>query len=253
MSPAKPQTAPYRYRIATGRLAELAAVTSPPSSCELHHGDTLDATLRRQCLDLARRNLQGFAIWDGAGKREELCHEDTRVVALRQGGGLLGYATYRLTKEEGVDVAYLYELHLEERARGLRLGSALVEEVEQRGRQGGAAGLMLTVHLANESARRFYTDKLHFEVSPISPASCAPPVLAAGCDYEVLQRLWDLAARSRLQKRGAEARRELYTREIEQGRLKVSLVMKRGGATGEAAGESVGAAEESWQRKKSRR
>jgi hypothetical protein len=111
---------------------------------------------------------------------------------------------------------------------------------------------MLTVHLANESARRFYTDKLHFEVSPISPASCAPPVLAAGCDYEVLQRLWDLAARSRLQKRGAEARRELYTREIEQGRLKVSLVMKRGGATGEAAGESVGAAE-SWQRKKSRR
>ena len=120
MSPAKPQTVPYRYRIATGRLAELAAVTSPPSSCELHHGDTLDATLRRQCLDLARRNLQGFAIWDGAGKREELCHEDTRVVALRQGGGLLGYATYRLTKEEGVDVAYLYELHLEERARGLR-------------------------------------------------------------------------------------------------------------------------------------
>jgi len=118
MSPAKPQT--DRYRIATGRLAELAAVTSPPSSCELHHGDTLDATLRRQCLDLARRNLQGFAIWDGAGKREELCHEDTRVVALRQGGGLLGYATYRLTKEEGVDVAYLYELHLEERARGLR-------------------------------------------------------------------------------------------------------------------------------------
>jgi hypothetical protein len=68
----------------------------------------------------------------------------------------------------------------------------------------------------------------------------------------VLQRLWDLAARSRLQKRGAEARRELYTREIEQGRLKVSLVMKRGGATGEAASESVGAAE-SWQRKKSRR
>jgi hypothetical protein len=141
------------------------------------------------------------------------------------------------------------------RERGVqtyRLGSALVEEVEQRGRQGGAAGLMLTVHLANESARRFYTDKLHFEVSPISPASCAPPVLAAGCDYEVLQRLWDLAARSRLQKRGAEARRELYTREIEQGRLKVSLVMKRGGATGEAASESVGAAE-SWQRKKSRR
>ena len=120
MSPAKRQTPPCGYRIATGRLASLAAVTSPPSSCELHHGDTLDATLRRQCLDLARRNLQGFAIWDGAGKREELCHEDTRVVALRQGGGLLGYATYRLTKEEGVDVAYLYELHLEERARGLR-------------------------------------------------------------------------------------------------------------------------------------
>ena len=141
------------------------------------------------------------------------------------------------------------------RERGVqiyRLGSALVEEVEQRGRQGGAAGLMLTVHLANESARRFYTDKLHFEVSPISPASCAPPVLAAGCDYEVLQRLWDVGASSRLQKRGAEARRELYAREIEQGRLKVSLVMKRGGVRGEATGESVGAAE-SCQRKKSRR
>jgi len=109
------------------------------------------------------------------------------------------------------------------------LGGALVDEVEQRGRAGGADGLMLTVHLANLNARRFYTEKLAFEVSPISPANCAPPATAAGCNYEVLQKVWDECARRKLQKRGAIARRELYTEAIEQGRLKVRLVMKQDG------------------------
>ena len=118
MSPSK---AARKAIVPIGRLASLAATTQPPSCVEVHRGDELDSELRRQCLDLARRNLRGLAIWDGAEKREELCHEDTSLIAIRQqGSGLLGYASYRITKEEGVDVAYLYELHIEERARGLR-------------------------------------------------------------------------------------------------------------------------------------
>lgn len=105
----------------------------------------------------------------------------------------------------------------------------MVEDVKRRGRAAGARGLMLTVHLANVSARRFYTDRLSFEVSPISPANCAPPATAATCNYEVLQLMWDEGARDELRKRGAAARRVLYTEAIEQGRLKIRLVMAQAG------------------------
>ena len=270
--------------IAEGPLAARAATTTPVSRAELHSGDTLANPLARSLLDLMRRNLDEIcgASWDADEKREELCHPETQIVTLRQGASLLGFASYRITQEEGVDVAYLYELHLETSARGLRyatphatpapprslacdrtllalallglpalpaalalpaqraavshlgesrLGSALVDEVERRGRDAGVHGLMLTVHTRNEAARRFYKERHSFEVSPISPALCAPPFLAAGCDYEVLQSIWDDGARRQLQRRGAAARQALYTQAIEDGRLKVRLVMK-GGSSG---------------------
>jgi len=131
-----------------------------------------------------------------------------------------------------VPVGYLYELQLEGFARGMRLGTALVAEVEEAARAAGAHGLMLTVHARNTAARRFYVDsRLGFEVSPMSPAQCAPPFVAQACDYEILQRMWDDAARRQLLKRGAAARRANYIEAIEDGRLMVRCVMKGGRRT----------------------
>ena len=93
----------------------------------------------------------------------------------------------------------------------------------------GAAGLMLTVHLRNTAARRFYAGSaVGFEVSPISPAQCAPPTTASACDYEILQKLWDEDARRALRKRGALARRDNYVEALDNGSLRVRLVMNGG-------------------------
>ena len=127
-------------------------------------------------------------------------------------------------------VAYVYELQLEPFARGMRLGSALLEDViETARRRPACAGLMLTVHTRNEAARRFYS-RTGFEASPISPALCAPPHIASSCDYEILQQLWDDGARRQLVKKGADARRHNFKAAIEAGEVRVRLVMKGGGS-----------------------
>lgn len=161
----------------TSRLEDIAAAATPACSVASCSGDLLPPPLLRAVLDLTTRNLKEIGVTPAElrAKRGELSHAETQIVAVRSGANLLGFAAYRLTVEEGVSVAYLYELHVEAYARGMRLGSELVHEVERRGREGGARGLMLTVHTRNEAARRWYKGKLHFEVSPISPACCAPP------------------------------------------------------------------------------
>lgn len=213
------------------QLQKSCAGTKPRSIVEYYHGDALPAALLRAAVDLTRRNMTGIAgpKWSASEVREDMCHADTRLIAVKTGPLLLGFASYRLTLEEGQKVAYLYELQLEPHARGLGLGSELVQEVERLGRKGGAGGIMLTVHTCNLAAKRFYTGRMEFEVSPISPALCAPPVIANTCDYELLQRFWDSTARRALRKRAAAARRQLYIDAMECGRLKVRLVMSKGG------------------------
>jgi ribosomal protein S18 acetylase RimI-like enzyme len=215
-------------------LVQIAASARTPALVEHHRGDELPATLRRQAVDLLARNMRGFcgSSWDEQSKREDLCHQETRVVAVRSGKQLLGFASYRLTHEEGAYVAYIYELQVEAFARGMRLGSGLVREVEQLGRTGGAAGIMLTVHTANHAARRFYTGGLHFETSPISPSACAPPVIAERCGYEVMQWMWDDDARRKLERRGAAARRVNFVDAIDSGTFRVRLVMRKKGRNG---------------------
>lgn len=222
---------------AHSRLDDVAASAKPPAAVERHpSGTSLDPPLLRAVVDLTERNMRGYygGAWDYHAKRDELGHADTRLVVVRGGTQLYGFAAYRLTEEEGVAVAYLYELQLETFARGMRLGTELIAEVERVARTAGVGGIMLTVHLANHSARRFYTSALGFEVSPLSPAVCAPPSTAAGCDYEIQQRFWDERARSALAKAGADARRANYLQAISTGSLRIRLVMRKGGKTASA-------------------
>ena len=219
------------------RLSRVLAAATPPAAVEYYSGPDLPPPLLRQTVDLVRRTMGPFAGSRGVDvrrKREDMRHPDTRVIAVRAAASaaLLGFASYQLTVEEGVPVAYLLELHLEPFARGMSLGSELVRDVERLGREGGAGGVMLTVHASNEAAKRFYTSAMRFEVSPISPSQCAPPSMAGSCDYEVMQKLWDESARRTLRKRGAAARRALYVEAMDEGRLAVKLVMRKRGRNG---------------------
>jgi ribosomal protein S18 acetylase RimI-like enzyme len=200
---------------------------SPPARVDRLSGCDLDPKLLRSLVELTWRNMQGFAgrDWDAREKRNELANEDTCIIAVRSPvHDLLGFAAYRLVHEEGVLVAYVYELQLEVHARGMRLGSSLLAAVEGAARTAGASGLMLTVHKTNAAARRFYESHAGFELSPLSPAMCAPPAAAAACDYEIMQRIWDAGACHELSKSGAEARRYNWLEAMESGDLVIRLV-----------------------------
>jgi ribosomal protein S18 acetylase RimI-like enzyme len=125
-------------------------------------------------------------------------------------GTLAGFASFRFVVQETLPVLYLLELQLDERWRRRGLGSLLLEAVEGIGRAARRPchGLLLTVHLSNAAARRFYRAK-GLEESPVSPSLCAPAPLAALCEHEVLQRLWNEDARATMKARGALAQRKL--------------------------------------------
>lgn len=211
------------------QLDAIAAACTPPARVDRLSGPQLEPPLLRALVDLVRRNMRDYTSKDDSKeKRAELCHPDTRVVAVRSGSQLLGFSSFRLNEDEqGVKVCYLYELQLEPIARGMRLGSTLVDEVEAEAKRAGSLGLMLTVHTRNTSARKFYqSSHMGFEVSPLSPAECAPPSVAQSCEYEILQKIWDAGARKTLGKKGAQAKRFNYLQAIDQGELSIKVVMK---------------------------
>ena len=209
-------------------LDTIAAACSPPARVDRASGTELPPPLLRAVVDLTYRNMRGYAggAWSSAEKRDELSHADTRHIAISSGRQLLGFAAWRLTYEEGVLVGYLYELQLEEAARGMRLGSGLLAEVDAAARAAGAHGLMLTVHSDNKAAGRFYAN-VGFEVSPMSPAMCAPPIMAQACKYEIMQKIWDADSHRELLRKGGDARRENWIDAIDSGSLKVRCVMKK--------------------------
>lgn len=61
---------------------------------------------------------------------------------------------------------------------------------------------------------------------------CSLRSVAESCDYEILQRVWDDCARRSLVKRGAAARRWNHINALEDGSLRIKLVMKKGGKGG---------------------
>ena len=225
---------------ATAPLDAIAAACVPPAQVRRLRGDQLEPPLLRTLVDLVTRNMRDYVRRDESKeKRAELAHPDTHIICVKSGRQLLGFASYRLNAyEEGVPVGYLYELQLEPEARGMRLGTTLVGEVEADAKAAGCKGLMLTVHTRNAAARRFYRgDALGFSTSPISPEACAPPSIAASCDYEILQRIWDDGAEQTLAMRGAEARKANYVAAFDSGKVTVRLVMK-GGRRGKGGTES---------------
>ena len=136
-------------------------------------------------------------------------------------GSLAGFASFRFVVQETLPVLYLLELQLDERWRRRGLGSLLLEAVEGIGRAARRPchGLLLTVHLSNAAARRFYRAK-GLEESPVSPSLCAPAPLAALCEHEVLQRLWNEDARATMKARGALAHERAHEGAVAHHRVR---------------------------------
>jgi len=169
----------------------------------------LPPAVAEELLALVSSNMSGFSDWDHQHERDdrraEMVNPRTRVLVLRSedDGTLVGFAAYRCMSQETVAVAYLLELQLDVRHRRRGVGSLLLRAVCDFGRAAARRGLLLTVHLENGGACHFYR-ACGLEISPISPARCAPAGLPFR--HHIMQLLWDSAAQETVRTRGEATR-----------------------------------------------
>lgn len=133
--------------------------------------------------------------WHAANKRREMRLLDLRYVLLGLGkqdvglcGEVYGFCSFMLTWEDGIEVIYCYEIHLDERLRGRGWGKRLMGLLEEVGRRAEVEKAMLTVFRRNEAAVRFY-EGLGYEVDEFSPR---PKKLRSGVvkevDYSIMSK-----------------------------------------------------------------
>ncbi len=79
-----------------------------------------------------------------------------------------GFLSFMLTWEDGIEVIYCYEIHLDEHVRGRGMGKRLMGHMEEVGRKAEVKKAMLTVFKKNEAAVRFY-ERLGYEEDEYSP------------------------------------------------------------------------------------
>ncbi|KAF1345588.1 acyl-CoA N-acyltransferase, partial [Delphinella strobiligena] len=136
---------------------------------ELREPDMRYLLVRRQEPDRAIDSSHGLTARDA-----EKTTGDTGTTAgptnpfLAKDTTILGFMSFMITIEEGQDVVYVYEIHLEEELRGLGLGKHLFNIVENIGTTSGMEKTMLTVFRRNEQARAMY-GKLGYDVDECSP------------------------------------------------------------------------------------
>jgi N-alpha-acetyltransferase 40 len=79
-----------------------------------------------------------------------------------------GFLSFMITEEDGREVIYCYELHLQPRLRGKGVGKRMMELMEMIGARVGVEKAMLTVFRSNERAIRAYR-KWVYEIDEFSP------------------------------------------------------------------------------------
>ena len=142
-----------------------SAAADGPSATRGYVVDQLPDRLRRWCFDLTKRNMEAMYErtwgWSNPEKRRELAHSDARFIVAFRGDdddGPMGFVHFRFEVEDsdGTPVAYVYELQVEDDARGRGVGRALMARVESIAENTRMARTMLTVLKTNAAAARFY-------------------------------------------------------------------------------------------------
>uniref|UniRef100_A0A2P2LKX8 N-alpha-acetyltransferase 40 n=1 Tax=Rhizophora mucronata TaxID=61149 RepID=A0A2P2LKX8_RHIMU len=111
---------------------------------------------------------------------------------------LVGFVQFRFTLEEELPVLYVYEIQLERSVRGKGLGEFLMQLIVLIARKSCMSAVVLTVQKANVAAVNFYTSKLRYSISSISP-SRVDPLLGVEKSYEILCKALDDEAKAILE------------------------------------------------------
>ncbi|WCJ31412.1 N-alpha-acetyltransferase 40 [Euphorbia peplus] len=110
----------------------------------------------------------------------------------------VGFVHFRFTLEEEIPVLYVYEIQLESHVQGRGLGKLLMRLIELIARKNCMSAVILTVQKANVVAMDFYTTKLGYSISSISP-SRVDPLMGVGMSYEILCKVFDSEAKATLE------------------------------------------------------
>ncbi|CRG91124.1 hypothetical protein PISL3812_08172 [Talaromyces islandicus] len=100
----------------------------------------------------------------GTTKKQEQEEEGTK----QQTPPVAGFLSFMTTYEDGKEVLYCYEVHVNPSLQGSGLGGQLMRLFEETGRRIGLEKAMLTVFKANGGALRFY-ERLGFSVDEYTP------------------------------------------------------------------------------------
>eukprot|EP00268_Persea_americana_P004712 TRINITY_DN11525_c0_g1_i10.p1 TRINITY_DN11525_c0_g1~~TRINITY_DN11525_c0_g1_i10.p1 ORF type:complete len:258 (-),score=59.80 TRINITY_DN11525_c0_g1_i10:58-831(-) len=167
-------------------------------------GEQLSSAMKRYIQDLLKVNMEGpyGPEWptEEKVKRREMVAPEARYIFVRKtsnantnetlskaegemtftrwmgdGDPVVGFVHYRFVIEE-VPVVYVYELQLEPCVQGKGLGKFLMQLIELIARKNHMGAVMLTVQKRNVLAMRFYTSKLRYTISTISPSRVDPLV-----------------------------------------------------------------------------
>lgn len=163
------------------------STTSPNYNLSLESSSTITKADLQSCYELIKAtsydDYKASSIgWSRRRKMGEMRLPDLRYLLVKQAGfveagstrkygseDLMGFLSFMLTYEDGYEVIYCYEIHLQSELRGSGAGKSLMGIMEMVGRRAKVAKAMLTVFVENKGALKFY-EKLGYEKDEFSPA-----------------------------------------------------------------------------------
>lgn len=164
------------------------STTTPEYNLTLESSSTITKADLQSCYQLIKAtsydDYKASSIgWSRRRKMDEMNTPDLRYLLIKKAAlveaestqkdaseDLIGFLSFMLTREDGYEVIYCYEIHLQSEFQGSGAGKTLMGIMEMVGRRAEVAKAMLTVFVANKGALKFY-EKLGYEKDEFSPAS----------------------------------------------------------------------------------
>ncbi|KAE9466127.1 hypothetical protein C3L33_01973, partial [Rhododendron williamsianum] len=193
---------------------------------ESGYGDKLSSPVKQYIQNLLKANMEGpyGSEWltEEKVKRREMVAPEARYIFVQEDlnanryqatgveterastdvihgrGHIVGFVHYRFTVEEEIPVLYVYELQLEPHVQRKGLGKFLMQLIELIAHKNQMGAVVLTVQKENLFALNFYTSKLRYMISTISP-SRVDPLIGLEKSYEILCKAFDHEAKATLQ------------------------------------------------------
>lgn len=185
-------------------------------SLELKRSTKMRRSELAACFDLISNTSQehykaSTRGWDPGYKVEEMTQHDMMYLLVRQAegyigadkatgpppnagspGDILGFLSFKLEPEDEEykmmrPVAYIYEIHLDDRLRGQGLGARMIEWVEEQSRLVRITKVMLTVFTANEGAKKMY-EREGFLRDPLTPGDRVTRKRVVKTDYVIMSK-----------------------------------------------------------------